>query len=958
MIFPSSLPPPISAFVLSRFPAGKAHRHKMDPLSIAASIFAVIQIADRVISLCKFYLELASDAPSDLRVILIEASALKAILDNIQFLASNGHGPVSLNTLIGKEGPVEGCRKALHHMSALFPAESAQGTLGIKSKRQKVAEMLHTLGWSFKETKARRLLAEVVQHKTTLNLALTVDISHDIKKIKGKAGEIQTALSGIERRDVYKWLEGIDPSSLHHRACSQYEPGTGGWVLRSDDWKAWISGPNRALWIHGIPGAGKTVLASHLIENVKTRCNAGDAAKSRNAYVYYYCYFGHNTDEALHFLRWIIRQLGRAADTMPANLYKLYRRGEGPSLSDLFYVLEEMMEAFDCVYVILDAIDESMPRTNLLKVLRDLITDPRFSKTRVLATSREYLDIEESMKGISTSISMRNPLLDEDIRLFVQAQLKTHPKLRLWPASVQDEALEALSAKAKGMFRWVVCQIDILQRLKGDKATILKALVCLPRTLDETYERIFLQIPHESRLVVHHALKWIYAHDDLRVDNIPASNLIQAIQRSTALLGSSGYDYDYNVDLLRDLCGCLISLSPQERDNDDVKFQPTTAVAFAHYTVLEFLDSTRIRNGPASFFAIDEELVKLEFAKMVMLEALDTEPNDIWDTEDIYLGNEKIADAIEESFNLYSIVSSILAVKCWGQTLASDTTLCELAFAMLNATSQHFEHLAHTAACIENATHVFSSDLLYEDEQFWNLSWRQLPTNDAVRTLINLLFTDESSELGRKFVQSIRAGSWLQSSVDLSLPIWHPISEEAIELCQFEGTLVELFALFSNGRSDALKLFLELVIGYFDPSKILLHLVGWHTHDGNDGSCNGSCILARQLQLGADPDGPGYRICPLQIAARMRDLKGVRLLLEAGANPNHTGDQKGEVWKEGTVLARFNNILDCSPLNIVQTMGCYFVGDQLDKRKEDVPKIVALMREYGARSFTRTEAES
>ena len=55
----------------------------MDPLSVAASIFTAIQIADRVISLCKFYLKLTSNAPSDLRIILIEASALKAILDNI-----------------------------------------------------------------------------------------------------------------------------------------------------------------------------------------------------------------------------------------------------------------------------------------------------------------------------------------------------------------------------------------------------------------------------------------------------------------------------------------------------------------------------------------------------------------------------------------------------------------------------------------------------------------------------------------------------------------------------------------------------------------------------------------------------------------------------------------------------------------------------------------------------------
>jgi hypothetical protein len=151
-------------------------------------------------------------------------------------------------------------------------------------------------------------------------------------------------------------------------------------------------------------------------------------------------------------------------------------------------------------------------------------------------------------------------------------------------------------------------------------------------------------------------------------------------------------------------------------------------------------------------------------------------------------------------------------------------------------------------------------------------------------------------------------------------------------------------------------LFLKLAIGYFDHSKVLLHSVGWHDHDESY-YYKGYCILARQLQLGADPDGPGYRIYPLQIAARAWNLEGVRLLLEAGANANHTGDQKGEMWREGTVLALFNGIQDRSPLNIVQTMGCLFLGDRLNEREEAVPKIVALLRKYGARSFVRTEAE-
>lgn len=191
----------------------------MDPLSIAASIFAVVQIADRVISLCKYYLELSRDAPSDLRAILIETSALRTILDNIQFLASSGHGPTTLNTLTGNDGPIEGCRKTLDQLNGLFSSDYLHQTWGNRSKRRKVKATLTTLAWPFKESTARKLLVEVVQHKTTLNLALTVDMrceikrgigtsrrmvsdaniggSHDIKNIKAQASEIQATLTGM-----------------------------------------------------------------------------------------------------------------------------------------------------------------------------------------------------------------------------------------------------------------------------------------------------------------------------------------------------------------------------------------------------------------------------------------------------------------------------------------------------------------------------------------------------------------------------------------------------------------------------------------------------------------------------------------------------------------------------------------------------------------------------------------
>jgi hypothetical protein len=220
-------------------------------------------------------------------------------------------------------------------------------------------------------------------------------------------------------------------------------------MLRSLDWTNWLEGKIGCIWIYGIPGAGKTVLASHLIEKIKEHCERPSTEKC--AYVYYYCYFGHNQDEAAPFLRWTINCLYHQADIIPTYLYKLYKHGGEPSLEELLCALEAILDAFHNTYIVTDAIDESMPRDDLLRVLRDLATDSRFQKVQLLSTSRQYIDIEKVMQQISVSVSMCNPLLDEDIKLYVRSQLHSNPKFKHWPLHLREEVVEALSTGAKGM---------------------------------------------------------------------------------------------------------------------------------------------------------------------------------------------------------------------------------------------------------------------------------------------------------------------------------------------------------------------------------------------------------------------------------------------------------------------------------------------------------------------------
>ena len=295
---------------------------------------------------------------------------------------------------------------------------------------------------------------------------------HDIKDIKNRAIEIHDILTGMQeftsspflhlmemliqsrletqRHEVFKWLQVTDPSPLHHRAHKQYEPNTGGWMLRAPEWNDWIECKNRSLWIHGIPGAGKTVLASYLIEEINSHCKAW--SEKRCTHIYYYCHFGHNQDEAAPFLRWVINRLCRTTNAVPSRVYNMFKHGGTPNLVDLMDALDIMLSAsFDTVYIVVDAIDESMPRADLLKVLRDLATDARFEKIQLLTTSREYLDIERVMEEVSVGVSMHNSLVDEDIRIYVQSQLHTLPNFKRWPPNLLAEAEQALMLKAKGM---------------------------------------------------------------------------------------------------------------------------------------------------------------------------------------------------------------------------------------------------------------------------------------------------------------------------------------------------------------------------------------------------------------------------------------------------------------------------------------------------------------------------
>jgi hypothetical protein len=294
-------------------------------------------------------------------------------------------------------------------------------------------------------------------------------ISLDISNMSAKIECIQDTLSSIlsyyilftflvsnycvtdkERQDILTWLVTTDPLSNHNKSCDLHEPHTGNWLTRSPEYVYWKSGSTCFLWLHGIPGAGKTILALFVFEDIKAFCK--NSVLESTGWAYYYCYFGHNQDETPYLLRWVINQLCRQMNAIPDKVRQLFLDGGSPPTRELIVALCAVLRNYHRVYLVIDALDESLERVRILNLLVSILDDHTFEKLQLLALSRKEVDIERTLLGVSVDISLSNSHMEEDIRVYIQNTLCDNRKFCRWPEQLRGEIEMALVKGAQGMY--------------------------------------------------------------------------------------------------------------------------------------------------------------------------------------------------------------------------------------------------------------------------------------------------------------------------------------------------------------------------------------------------------------------------------------------------------------------------------------------------------------------------
>lgn len=141
----------------------------MDPVSIAASVIAIIQISGKVTSLCWDYRSTVASARRDITRILDEVNSLRTVLESLVKLAENEdpdeQALSTLRSLAKPSGTLQQCQIELVDLEKEL-RKYAPSTGKLSSS---------ILKWPFKEKEVSHHLSHIASLKQNLQLALLTD---------------------------------------------------------------------------------------------------------------------------------------------------------------------------------------------------------------------------------------------------------------------------------------------------------------------------------------------------------------------------------------------------------------------------------------------------------------------------------------------------------------------------------------------------------------------------------------------------------------------------------------------------------------------------------------------------------------------------------------------------------------------------------------------------------------
>ncbi|KAL8993810.1 MAG: hypothetical protein Q9169_006066 [Polycauliona sp. 2 TL-2023] len=380
---------------------------------------------------------------------------------------------------------------------------------------------------------------------------------------------------------IQKWLcpsEYAAESSDYNKHRRSFCPNTGEWLRQSDRYRQWHNTGESALWINGIPGSGKSVVAASLVSDLH------DNEHVPVLYFFFrYANLANRTPKQL--VRDWLSQLLDHSTLLQSRLKDLIEEStshESVTFDDLWTIFRSAAVATSRLYCVADALDEMEPGNDWFLHKLAEMGRRKPSVLKLLLTSRQSPHIEKVYKEpLVSSINLDRRLIDGDIATYVDHLLLDHAATVSLPGQKQL-VTSTVQSKANGLFIYARLMMDeiVANATSTNVETLLDGL---PSGMDDMYTTLLSEHSRRSGVtseIQTLILQWItHATRPLRL--LEVAELVRSVSQEYGSIQET-------KSTVRSACGPLLTVLPDE------------TLQVIHHSFTEFLvNTTRTAGYPA-----------------------------------------------------------------------------------------------------------------------------------------------------------------------------------------------------------------------------------------------------------------------------------------------------------------------------------------------------------------------
>ncbi|KAJ3579030.1 hypothetical protein NPX13_g1537 [Xylaria arbuscula] len=429
-------------------------------------------------------------------------------------------------------------------------------------------------------------------------------------KLSGQLYSLQQSAKANEeyirnsRRELDMIINKLDPPDFEDdqvSAMNMCHSGSGLWIFENPVFSKWAQSKSisdAVLFIHGMPGAGKTLIASTIIN--KLRADVGVC--HRTCLFFYFKHSSETKRSMTSMLRAFLTQLMYQDDTLIQEFHgkcHAFSNTEARQLHNLKTWTADLLSSQNACTIILDGLDECYKHGNseskkilewlLLSVLPDC--ERKGATIRLLVLGQRDGDLDLCLLDFPSIRLDRESPHSDDLRLFTQKRASDIGQRFGLDLEEEEDIVCRVTDIAKGMFLYATVVMDNLLA-QGSAAELDEELQAkFPDGLDQAYERVAFRIldcpkrSEKQREAAAKILRWLTcAIRPLRWNEIqclccidPHSGVCNPKHR--------------RVDNYKTLCGSFVDVDDVDRDLN-IYLQSNPVVSLVHSTARSYLINT------------------------------------------------------------------------------------------------------------------------------------------------------------------------------------------------------------------------------------------------------------------------------------------------------------------------------------------------------------------------------